>query len=171
MKKSESSPLYHPATGSQLLTTAEAAAYLNYHVVSVSRLVQKGVLKPFCSAGKTLLFQRNDLDRFRLTSRWAARKTGVETASVPAPGRAGGLRAQVKVDFGTAPFYEHPVRTIDDFTWEMIPRIRADVDNKYGARCFRIEVESPDGSTWSVEHAPPAWLPRFLKGLFKKAPK
>ncbi len=41
---------------------------------------------------------------------------------------------------------------IENFSWEQIPLIRADLDKRYGKKllCFEINVNSPGGWTWRI---------------------
>lgn len=167
MEAPKSSSLYDSSTGTQLLTCAQAAEYLDYHVVSIRRLVGEGTLKPAKKAGKTLLFQREDLDRFRATSAWASRKASIERPTTPYQQPPAQLEATVRLDFGLGSVLRQPMETIRNFSWDQVPLIRADIDSKYGNVPFEIAVKSPDGSLWSVSYEPPTWVEKIWKKLKK----
>lgn len=159
--------LYDPVTGEKLLTAEEAAVYLNYHRVSIRRLVSQGALKPYKRAGNALLFLKADLDRLKLTSAWAARKASIERPPVTPQEPPSNLEATVMVDLAFGPMFRHAEEQIQNFTWDQIPLIRAKVNSKYGDRSFEIKIESPDGSLWTVGYEPPTWLERVFKKLKK----
>lgn len=165
METSKSATLYDPSTGTQLLTSNQAAEYLDYHVVSIRRLVGDGTLKPAKKAGKTLLFQREDLDRFRATSAWASRKAAIERPLNPPQQPPDRLEATIRLDFGLGSVLRQPMEPIMDFSWNQVPLIRAEIDNKYGNVPFEIEVKSPEGGLWSVSYEPPTWVERAWKKL------
>ena len=165
MPSARTTPLYDPSSGAKLLTAEEAADYLNYHVVSIHRLVGTGSLKSHRRTGRSLLFQKEDLDRFRLTSDWAARKASMPKPQDPPEQPPSKLEAKVRLDFGLGSIFQEPLDAIKDFSWDHIPLIRAEIDHKYGNRPFSIEVKSPDGGLWSISYDPPTWLERTWKNL------
>ncbi|MBI2789814.1 MAG: helix-turn-helix domain-containing protein [Elusimicrobia bacterium] len=167
MKPPEPAALYDSVTGGHLLTCTQVAEYLDYHVVSIRRLVGEGSLKPAEKAGKTLLFRREDLDRFRATSAWASRKASIERPLIPPQQPPDRLEATVKLDFGLGSVLRQPMEPILNFSWNQIPLIRAEIDSKYGNLPFEIEVKSPDGGLWSISYEPPTWVERMWKKLKK----
>lgn len=157
--------LYDSQTGAKLLTLKEAAKYLNYHPFSVYRLVSQGVLKPQRVGDRVLVFLEEDLDRYRASNEWAARKASIkhnpEAAKEDLPLT---MTADVTVDLGFAPVWvkdEH----IDDFSWQEIPLIKADLDERYGKKVqgFSIKVESPDGWKWHISAEPPTPVEKLVK--------
>ncbi|MBI4524055.1 MAG: helix-turn-helix domain-containing protein [Deltaproteobacteria bacterium] len=160
--------LYDPITGEKLLTAEEAAVYLDYHRVSIRRLVSQGVLRPYKRAGNTLLFLKADLDRFKLTNAWAARKASVEIPPVAPQKPPSNLEAAVKLDLGLGPIFGKALEPIKNFTWDQIPLIRAEVDSKHGNIPFEVEIKSPDGGLWIVSYEPPTWFERLAKNFKKK---
>ncbi len=68
------SPFYDHDTGTRLFTIRQAAEYLHYHPYSVYRLVVQKSLKPYRKAGRTLLFLKEELDRYRAGNAWASQK-------------------------------------------------------------------------------------------------
>jgi hypothetical protein len=167
MKTLHHKNLYDPHAGTKLLTVKESAEHLNYHPFSIYRLVMQGVLKPYRKAGKTLLFLIEDLDRFRLSSSWAARKASVEKPPVPPHQPPSVLTAKIKIDFGLGLMFQSHFEPIENFTWDQIPLVRARVDSKYGNKPFNIEIKSPDGGLWTVSYEPPTWLEKLAKKLKK----
>jgi excisionase family DNA binding protein len=160
--------LYDPDTGAKLLTVREAAEYLSYHPFSLYRLVMQGALKPHRKAGRSLLFLKEELDRFKLTNAWAARKASLEKPSDRPEEPTPDLTADVEFDGIVLPVLSHKVESIAHFTWDKIPLIRAMVDRKYGDRRFAIKVKSPDGGLWTVSYEPPTWIEKIKRKLKKK---
>lgn len=161
--------LYDPQTGARLLTVKEAAEYLNYHPFSIYRLVMQGVLTAHRRAGKTLLFIKEELDRFKLNNAWAAAKASLEKPSTPPEHAPPHLTADIKVYHGLGPMFPSYVESIENFTWEQIPLIRARVDSKYGNKPFDTQIKSPDGGIWTVSYEPPTWIEKLTKKLKKRA--
>ncbi len=160
--------LYDPQTGSRLLTIKESAVYLGYHLFSVYRLVAQGVLTPYKKAGRTLLFLREEIDRFKVSNAWAAQKASIEKLPTAPEKPVSGLTAEVTVKATLMPAMAIYSRTIENFTWDQIPLIRADIDDELGNKPFNIEIKSPDGSRWSVSYDPPTWLEKGLKKIKKR---
>lgn len=167
MTTSKAPHLYDPITGETLLTAEEAAGYLNYHRVSIRRLVSQDVLKPYKRAGNTLLFLKAHLDRFKLTNAWAARKASVERPPVTPDEPPSNLEATVLLDLGLGTMFGHVYKTIKNFTWDQIPLMRAEANSKHGDIPLKIEIKSPDGGLWIVSYEPPTWLRRVFKKLKK----
>lgn len=168
MTASKAPHLYDPTTGETLLTAEEAAGYLNYHRVSIRRLVSQDMLKPYKRAGNTLLFLKADLDRFKLTNAWAARKASVERPQITPQEPPLNLEATVKLDLGLGSIFRKPLEPIKNFNWDQIPLIRAEVDSKHGNIPFEIEIKSPDGGLWTVSYDPPTWAQEVFKKLKKR---
>ncbi len=166
----ENATLYDPTIGSNLLTTAQAAEYLKFNIFSIRRLASQKALKSYNNAGKkALLFRREDLDRYRLQNAWARKKAGIEKPTEqPAPPPPATLEAEIHVDLGFGIGFMHHFGTRKDFSWEQIPLIKAEIDNKHGGRPFTIGVESPDGGSWLIEYNPPPLLQRLFKKLTGK---
>jgi len=145
--------LYDPQTGGKLLTLKEAAAYLDYNPYSVYRLVSQGVLKPQKVGGKTLVFLLEELDRYRTTNEWAARKASIkhqpelDREKLPST-----MTATVEFDVRPRFLVTSKKEHIENFSWEQIPLIRADLDKRYGKKLlsFEITVNSPDGWIWRI---------------------
>ncbi len=161
--------LYDPQTGATLLTLKEAAKYLNYHPFSVYRLVSQGVLKPQRVGAKNLVFLEEDLDRYKVSNEWAARKASIkhdpEAAKEELPLT---MTADVTVDSWFAPIWvrnEH----IDNFSWQEIPLIKADLDERYGKKVqgFSIKVKSPDGWKWDISAEPPTPIDKLVTRVKK----
>lgn len=170
MKTPKENGLYDPQTGSRLLRIKEVAAHLGYHPFSVYRLVARGVLKPDQSAGRTLLFLKENIDRFRVSSASAAEKAPIERLQTVPDKPVSALTAKVKIELSLLPVISIPVISMEDFTWDQVPLIRAQVDNGYGNKRFEIEIKSPDGAAWTVTYEPPA-PPTLLEKGFKKLKK
>lgn len=154
--------LYDPQTGSKLLTLKEAAGYLNYHHFSVYRLVSQGVFKPQ-KVGRTLLFLQADLDRYKVSNEWAARKASIEHDPKAAEANQPlNMKATIKIDLGMGLLYG-PEAFKNDFSWQDVPLIRADLTERYGnkMKAFEIRVENPDGWTWSISIEPPTILEKL----------
>ena len=77
------SPFYDHDTGTRLFTIQQAAEYLHYHPYSVYRLVVQKSLKPYRKAGRTLLFLKEELDRYRAGNAWASQKATFSTLDLP----------------------------------------------------------------------------------------
>lgn len=164
MESEKPDVLYDAKNGDNLLNVARAAAYLDYNPISLYRLVRQGVLKPR-RVGKTLLFSRTDLDRYKLENAWAARKAGIKASAEPIEKAPSDLEAEISVDFPGGIL----ARTVDSFkgfSWEKVPLIRAQVDSRHGNIPFDITVKGPDGATWTVRYEPPNWLDK-LAGMIR----
>ncbi|MBI3298288.1 MAG: helix-turn-helix domain-containing protein [Elusimicrobia bacterium] len=147
--------LSDPLSGASLLTAGEAAHYLNYHPVSVRRLVGQGDLRPYKTVGRAHLFMREELDRFRYGSARAKGKAGVEPLQAPpaTPSMSPELKAVVTVMVkGRARVHKR----LKAFHWEDIPALRAQVDSRYGRTTFCITIELPDGSGCELRFHPSA---------------
>jgi excisionase family DNA binding protein len=159
--------LYDPRTGSMLLTLKEAAKYLDYHPFSVYKLVSQGVLKPQKIDGRTLVFLQEELDRYRSSNAWAARKASIahqpEAAQENLPST---MTAAVMVDLGLGPVFPENEQ-VEDFSWELLPLIRADLNERYGKKMktFQITVNSPDGWKWHIRLEPPTLIEKLGKKL------
>ena len=157
MVTSKPDRFYDPDTGSQLLTTKEAAVCLSYHPYSVYRLVLQGALRPHRKAGKTLLFLTEDLARYKASHAWAARKGAQAPLPEPPSAPPSHLTATVSVNVGFELLRPHVV-TISDFTWDQVPLIHARTQEQYGQRPSTIEVKGPmDGPGASTMSPPPGW--------------
>lgn len=156
--------LYDPETGSRLLTVPGSAKYLGYHEYSIYRLILKGALKPHRRTGRTLLFLKEELDRFKARSAWWARKSSSEPPKEDPPMLPSNLKATVIVNVGIKNF-PHPdiEEVIPNFTWEQIPLVHAQVQNKYGQRPSDIYIQGPDGGSWKVSYDPPSWAETAVK--------
>jgi hypothetical protein len=131
--------VFAPDSGAMLLTAEESARYLNYHPVSIRRLVGRGDLHPHSRVGRALLFMREELDRFKFGSAWAAKKSGVERSFTPpiAASAQEGMRAVVVVRVkGKETVFER----LKAFQWEDVASIRAKVRSKHGNASFFIAV-------------------------------
>lgn len=147
--------LSDPLSGASLLTAGEAAHYLNYHPVSIRRLVSLGDLRPYKKVGRALLFMREEVERFKYASPWARGKAGVEprTGPAPLPSTRQSLRAVVTV---TAGGRARVFKRLKAFGWQDIPALRAQVDARHGRVPFCITVELPDGSGCELRFHPSA---------------
>lgn len=145
--------LADPESGAKLLSAAQAARYLDYHPVSIRRLVVRGDLKPHSKVGHAFLFQREELDRFKYSNAWASKKAGITFLPNPPPmpttGRA--LRAVVTVTKGRK---EKLYKRLNVFHWEDIPSLRSQVDSKFGKVRFTITVQLPDGCGFELKFLP-----------------
>jgi excisionase family DNA binding protein len=163
MKDRKSDSFYDHETGSRLMTAREVARYLKYHRYSVYRLIVQGHLRPRRKAGKTLLFLKEDLDRYKATNAWAARKanTGVLQEEIPpAPSQ---LTAKVSISLGFD-LLPQEIETVTEFTWDQIPLIHGRTQERYGKRPSTIIVKGPEGGTWTVMYEPPTWLAKLRHG-------
>jgi excisionase family DNA binding protein len=165
--KQQPTILYDHESGSRLYTVKAAAAYLGYHRHSVYRLLLQGDLRPHRQAGKTYLFLKEDLDRYRHSNAWAARKAALQPLPTPPP-RPPDLTARVWVNFGFD-LLSKEVDVIRPFTWEQIPLIHARVQDVYGSRPSKIEISGPDGGSWSVTYEPPTWLSSVMGTLKRRS--
>jgi excisionase family DNA binding protein len=151
------SPFYDHSTGTRLFTIRQAAEYLHYHPYSVYRLVVQKSLKPYRKAGRTLLFLKEELDRYRAGNPWASQKATF-SALVDAPKR---LPAKMSATVYLSAGFEllpRKIETLSSFSWEMLPLIHARIQERYGKRPSKIEVLSPEGGTWTILYEPPTWL-------------
>lgn len=159
--------LYDPDTGARLLTCKEAADYLDYHTFSIYRLLLQGDLRAHRRLGRSRLFLREELDRYKLSNKWAARKASiaapVDRPQVP-PAQ---LQATVHVDLGN-PLLLHESGVIEQFAWDQVPRIHARSQEQYGQRPAEIRIQGPDGGTWRVTYEPPTWLEQMKQKVRKR---
>lgn len=155
---------YDYDTGSRLFTAKQAAAYLHYHPVSIARLVMQGALRPYRRAGRTLLFLKEELDRYQARNAWAARKMSMEPLTEVPPLPPSALTATVSVNLGFELLWKE-VERVPEFRWEQIPLLRARCQEQYSERPTRIEVHGPDGGTWTITYEPPTWVSRMVKTL------
>jgi excisionase family DNA binding protein len=132
-------PFYDHATGTRLFTIRQAAEYLHYHPYSVSRLVVQRSLKPYRKAGRTLLFLKEELDRYRAGNAWASQKASFSVLADAPKHLPPKLSASVYLTDGFA-LLPHRVESLPSFTWEMIPLIHARIQEQYGRRPSKIEV-------------------------------
>lgn len=165
--------LYDPQTGSMLLTLKEAANYLAYNPFSVYRLVSQGVLRPQKIGGKTLVFFQEELDRYRVSNEWAARKASIthkpELSKKELPEK---MTAVLSIDLGLGPMFPHR-EEIEDFSWDKIPLIRADLTEKHKGKMktLLITVNNPDGWTWNIQLLPPTVFEKLghkIKNFLKR---
>ena len=169
MKPGKSDNFYDHETGSRLLTAKEVARYLKYHRYSVYRLIVQGQLCPRRKAGKTLLFLKEDLDRYKATNAWAARKAHAAVLHEEIPPPPARLTAKVSISLGFD-LLQQETETVAAFTWDQIPLIHARTQERYGERPSTITVNGPDGGTWRVTYEPPTWLAR-AKHVYRKFKK
>jgi len=141
--------IFDPSSGVKLLTVKEAAKYLKYDPVSIRRLVGRNDLHPHSRMGNSLLFQQEELDRFKNTSLWAMKKSKVRFLHnpPPAPSSRKELRAVVTVDVKDKNIV---FKRLTIFHWEDVPAIRAQIDNKFGKNSFQITIEAPDGCGYEI---------------------
>jgi excisionase family DNA binding protein len=158
---------YDHQTGSRLFTAKQAAAYLNYHPVSIARLVMQGTLRPYRRAGRTLLFLKEALDQYQARNAWAARKMSMEPLAEAPPLPPTALTATVSVNLGFELLWQE-VERVPDFRWEQIPLLRARSQEQYGERPTKLVVQGPDGGTWTITYEPPTWISRMLKTFTKR---
>lgn len=159
--------LYDPQTGSKLLTLKEAAKYLDYHPYSVYRLVSQGVLKPQKIGGKNHLFLPEELDRYKLNNEWAARKAAIKHESEAVETKQPlNMKATINIDLGQGFLYGHSAAK-EDFSWQDVPLIRAELTEKYGSmmKAFEITVNNPDGWIWHISIEPPTILEKLWKKI------
>lgn len=158
--------LYDPKTGVKLLTLKEAASYLDYHPFSVYRLVSQGILQPQKFGKKILLFSQEELDRYRVSNEWAARKAAITydpEAAKEKPSQV--MTATITID-AVVPFLEKE-ETISDFSLDQLPLLKADLDRRYGKKFsgFTLKVTSPDGWKWSITLEPPTLIEKAAQKL------
>jgi excisionase family DNA binding protein len=151
------SPFYDHSTGTRLFTIRQAAEYLHYHPYSVYRLVVQKSLTPYRKAGRTLLFLKEELDRYRAGNAWASQKATF-SALADAPKRLPAKMAATVYLSAGFELLPHKIETLSSFSWEMIPLIHARIQEQYGRRPSKIEVLSPEGGTWTILYEPPTWL-------------
>ena len=150
-----SSNVYLSEGGDQLLGAPASARYLGYHPVSFRRLVSRGEIRPHGRVGFALLFSRAELDRFKRSSPWAARKGGSRHLPNP-PGRLGAegaARAVVTVNKGRRSVLFKRLRP---FRWGAVAALRQQLERKFGETPFRIVVHQPDGGRFEIDYRPPA---------------
>jgi len=151
--------LYDVKTGAQLLTVAEAARFMDYHPFSLYRLVFQGKIGYRRLGPKTILFSREDLERYRATLQDLKPRRGKPLP--PAETWATPLQAAVEIRLGgKAPVRESSSgegKKWRQFRWEQLPMIRARMDARYGRRLtgMRISVRSREGGAWSLVYAAP----------------
>lgn len=151
--------LYDPTTGETLLTTRQAAEYMKYHYASLRKVISQGKIKLCKLAGKTLLFKKADLDIYLAKNSEMTEEHYKELDGLPEK-----LEAEITIDPGLGGAFTHPYKKIDNFTWEQIPLIKAELFAKYGKNMpFSIEIKSPDGSAWSISHEPPLLWEKLFK--------
>ena len=151
MKPSQVINLFDSMTGAKLLTANEAATYLQYHPVSIRRLVSRKDLRPHTRAGKTLLFLREELERFKMENPWASRKAKIRIFPNPPPTPYPNKVMQAVVTLKSRG-KERAFSRIKVFHWEDIPLIRSRIDQKHGNVPFRISIQSPDGAGWELSY-------------------
>ncbi len=161
MKSAATTPLYDSSTGADLLSVKEAAEYLDYHPISIYRLVKQKALK-FRRVGQTLLFEGSDLEKYKHHNRWAAKKANVKQVTGGLPVAPKTMEAELSVDFAFSPL-PHTLGTLKNFAWADLPKIRADIHRVHGDRPFSLSVKSPEGGVWTVEYAPPSFFENLVK--------
>lgn len=145
-----------------MLDVKQAADYLDYNALSIHRLLKQNILRCHRMAGKTILILREDLDRYKRQNAWAARKAKLAMPEQTPPTPPECLEADVFVDLPLG-VVALKLDSIKEFSWDMIPQIRARIDHQHGNIPFDIAVASPDGGTWKVEYQPPSWLGKMIK--------
>lgn len=150
--------IYDPAVGAQYLSVADAAKYLNYLEFSVRRLIFRGKLKPHGKIGNKWMFLKEELDRYKASNPWAARKAGHGGAQELPPAAPSDLRAEVRIHSGLGPILGGPTEVIEKFTWQELPLIRARTHSIHGDVPFEVVIRSPDGASWQVDFQPPTWF-------------
>ncbi len=165
MPRSEGGPkLYFSENGEELFNARAAARYLKYHPVSFRRLVSRGEIRPYSRVGFASLYRVEDLDRFRRSSPWAAKKKGgfhLPNPPEESP-RERKAKAVVKLKRGRR---DMVFRRLLPFRWNMVPAIRTQIERKFGPTPFQISVEMPDGGRFNVSFRPPAQNPKRRSGL------
>ncbi|MET0517026.1 MAG: helix-turn-helix domain-containing protein, partial [Nitrospiraceae bacterium] len=156
-KQKADHPFYDHDTGTRLFTIRQAAEYLHYHPYSVYRLVVQKSLKPYRKAGRTLLFLREELDRYRAGNAWASQKMSFRTLADAPKHLPPKMTATVYL-LGGFELLPNKIETLSSFSWEMIPLIHARIQEHYRKRPSKIEVLSPEGGTWTILYEPPTWL-------------
>lgn len=157
--------VYDPEIGAKVLTVADAAKYLGYGEFSVRRLICKKKLNPYGKVGNKWMFLRDELDRFKSTNPWAARKADIQSVKELPPQPPKGLKAEVRLDLTFGSMLTVPLETIENFTWEQIPLIRARIHHTHGDVAFEINIQGPDGASWSIDYQPPTWFEKTWKRL------
>ncbi len=150
MKTERSGEFYDPESGAELLSTTQAARFLNYHAMSILRLASRGTLRPHSRAGKSLLFLRTELEQFIDSSAWASRKAGARFLPNPPPQPHAVDKPEAVV---TSPGGKRPrvFEKIAAFNWSDIPKIRAWMNKFHKKTPFRITIQMPDGSGWQMD--------------------
>lgn len=125
-----------------LLTTRDAASYLGYHYVSIRRLVHQKLLRPATRAGRTLLFLRSELDRYR------ARRASIGARHADhlpnPPSRPPEFRMSATLARRVGGRWRIISRR-SNFRWEDIPLLWRMQKGKEARRPFRICVQCSDG--------------------------
>jgi hypothetical protein len=147
------SNVYLSEEGDELLSAREAARSLGYHPVSFRRLVSRGTIRPHSRVGFASLYSRDDIERFRRSSPWAAKKQGgFHLPNPPEPLRSGEAEGMVIVKKGRR---VEIFRRLRPFRWRSVPAIQAQVKRKFGTKPFRIVVGLPDGGRYEINFLPP----------------
>ena len=115
--------------------------------------MSRGDLRPHTKVGRTLLFLREELDRFKYDNPWASKKAHVKAIPnpPPMPSTKQEMRAVVTV---LVERKERIFKRLPSFQWEDIPGIRAQVDSKFGNVTFFVTIESPDGCGYELSFHP-----------------
>lgn len=149
MSKRKTDILYEKGTGAELFTSREAARFLNYHPVAFRYLVSKGKIHIHSRTGNYPLFRREELERYQATNKWAGKKARLKAKPGTPPAHTGdkGIPAVVTISHKKK---EIVVENLVDFKWENVPAITARVAAKYGKIPFRITLELPDGTGFTI---------------------
>ena len=170
MNEAMKTGIYDPKTGAMLMSVREAAAYLGYNEFSVRNQISKGGLKPHCKVGNKPMFLKEQLDQYKATNAWAARKAELKVPADAEPHQMApsGLKAIVRLEVTPAALVGWTEPPIEEFSWEQLPLIRARIHNVHGDIPFDVEISGPDGGTWRINYQPPTWIENLWKHVVGK---
>lgn len=149
MSKNKTDILYEKGTGSELFTSREAARFLDYHPVAFRRLVSTGKVRMYSRTGNYPLFLREELEKYQITNKWAGKKAMLKARPAQPPASTGN-KGILAVVTASPKRKEIIVENLAGFKWEDVLAIRARVAAKYGKIPFRITLELPDGTGFTI---------------------
>ncbi|MDO8806298.1 MAG: helix-turn-helix domain-containing protein [Elusimicrobiota bacterium] len=155
MSKRKTDILYEKGTGLELFTSREAARFLDYHPVAFRNLVSKGKIHIHSRTGNYPLFLREELEKYQTTNKWAGKKANLKTKPDQPPAHTSS-RGILAVVTATHKRKEIVIENLTGFKWEDVPAIRARVAAKYGKIPFRITLELPDDTGFTIVFHPSA---------------
>ena len=111
------------------------------------------------------MFLKTELERFKSSNAWAARKAEIMRIKDLPPPPPSQLSAKVRLELPLISPFSAPIETIDDFTWNELPHIRARIHQVHGDVAFVVEVSGPDGASWSIDYQPPTVFEKLWKRI------